>query len=142
MSEYAGLVSRSAAYLVDAVVVTVLTGTSAMVFVLVALFVGADAQDLAGLVVSSVVVFLPALLALYCAFFWMLAGRTPGMAVFGLRVVDRDGRPPRWLAAMVRGLLLAYLPVLALWLLVDRRHRGLHDKVARTSVVRALTRRG
>ncbi|GAA4941766.1 RDD family protein [Actinoplanes utahensis] len=137
MNPYAGLVSRSAAYLLDVLIVAVTTGAAAITFALTASVLGAEGRQLARVVLTSSVVFLPAIMAVYCALFWMLAGRTPGMAVFGLRVVDRFGRPPRWYAALVRGLLTAYLPVLALWLLVDRRHQGLHDKLARTSVLRS-----
>jgi uncharacterized RDD family membrane protein YckC len=35
---------------------------------------------------------------------------------------------------------LGYLPVVALWMLVDRRHQGVHDKLARTVVVRTDAR--
>jgi uncharacterized RDD family membrane protein YckC len=31
---------------------------------------------------------------------------------------------------------LAYFPIGALWCLVDRRHQAIHDKLARTAVVR------
>ncbi|GID43957.1 hypothetical protein Aca07nite_12320 [Actinoplanes capillaceus] len=138
MNEYAGLVSRFLAYTVDAVVVAVFTGGAALVFGVVAAIVGSGAWELARLVVSSYLVLLPAVLALYCAVFWMLAGRTPGMAFLGLRVVRADGRTPGWFASFLRGLMLAYFPIGALWLLVDRRRQALHDKVARTSVVRAM----
>jgi uncharacterized RDD family membrane protein YckC len=143
VSQYAGLVSRFAAYALDGLIVAVLTGAGAVTFALTASVLGAEGRQLARIVLTSYAVFLPTIMSLYCALFWVLAGRTPGMYVFGLRVVGRDGRSPHWLAGLVRGLLLAFLPVLALWLLVDRRRQGLHDKLARTSVVRTpLTPRG
>jgi uncharacterized RDD family membrane protein YckC len=58
------------------------------------------------------------------------------MALLGVRVVRVDGRPVGRLAALVRAVVLAYFPIGALWFLVDSRHQGLHDKLARTAVVR------
>ncbi|MFD1370770.1 RDD family protein [Actinoplanes sichuanensis] len=140
MNPYAGLVSRLAAYVLDALIVSVMAGVATLTFALVASVLGSEGRELAKIVLSTYVVFLPTLMALYCSGFWILAGRTPGQLVFGLRVVNRDGRSPRLVAGLVRGLLLAYLPILALWLLFDRRHQGLHDKLARTTVVRSSPR--
>jgi uncharacterized RDD family membrane protein YckC len=140
VNPYAGLVSRSAAYVLDGLIVAVVAGVTTLTFALVASVLGSEGRELARLVLSTYVVFLPTMMALYCSAFWILAGRTPGQVVFGLRVVNRDGRPPRLLAGVVRAVLLAYLPVVALWLLFDRRHQGLHDKLARTTVVRSSPR--
>lgn len=136
MSRYAGLVSRTLAYLIDTLAVAALAGAGVTALGMVASVVGAEAREAARWLLSSYLVFLPALLALYCALFWTLAGRTPGMAVLGVRVVRSDGGPVRWVAALVRALLLAYFPIGALWLIVDRRHQGLPDKIAMTAVIR------
>ncbi|GAA2909896.1 hypothetical protein Acy02nite_89380 [Actinoplanes cyaneus] len=136
MSGYAGLVSRSLAYLIDTLTVAVLAGAGVAVLGTVAAVAGAEVRGTAPWIVSSSLVLLPALLAVYCALFWTLAGRTPGMAVLGVRVVRADGHPVRWPAALVRALLLAYFPIGALWLIVDRRHQGLPDKIAMTAVIR------
>ncbi|MEU4691475.1 RDD family protein [Actinoplanes sp. NPDC023714] len=134
--DYAGLVSRTLAYGADAFIVALLTGGSATVFSMIASVVGPWARDLGDLVVSSYLIFLPSIMAVYCALFWLLAGRTPGMAVLGLRVVRVDGSRLHWLAALLRAVLLAYFPIGALWLIVDRKYQGLPDKVARTTVIR------
>jgi len=68
-------------------------------------------------------------------------GITPGMAVLGLRVVPTRPRRLSWPAAVLRALVLAYFPIGALWALVDRRHQAIHDKVARTTVVRTPSSR-
>jgi uncharacterized RDD family membrane protein YckC len=133
---YAGLVSRFLAYVLDALIVSMVTGAAAVALGLVASVVGYSARELARTILSTYAVFLPTVLAVYCALFWLLAGRTPGMAVLGLRVVATDGRPVRWLASLVRAVVLAYFPIGAVWLLVNRRHQAVHDKIARTSVVR------
>jgi uncharacterized RDD family membrane protein YckC len=137
---YAGSVSRSIAYVLDALIVASLSIGAVTAVTLVAAVAGAQARDLAHAVVSVSVVLLPSLMALYMAVFWTLAGRTPAMALLGLRVVRSDGRPVGWFSALVRAVVLAYFPIGALWLLVDRRHQGIHDKLARTAVVRAPSR--
>lgn len=68
-----------------------------------------------------------------------VAGRTPAMAVLGLRVVSRDGRPLPTRRALARTLVLPFSALLFglgfLGLLLDRERRGLHDLVAGSTVV-------
>jgi uncharacterized RDD family membrane protein YckC len=77
----------------------------------------------------------------YFVLFWTLAGETPGMRLMALRVIDRAGDPPGLGQALVRlvGMILAAIPFFAgyLLILVDERRRGLHDMLARTTVVYA-----
>ena len=132
---YAGLVSRAIAYLIDILIIAVVFSVGAVVIGLITSVVSARAYELVRAVASAYLLVLPAVLALYCALFWSLAGRTPGMALVGVRVVTVGGRPVSWPAALIRAVLLAYLPVLALWAVLDRRHQGLHDKICRTAVI-------
>jgi uncharacterized RDD family membrane protein YckC len=138
-AEYAGPVSRTIAYAIDAVMVAVLFTAAATVAGLIASVIGARAHDLARAAASAYLLVLPAMLAFYSMLFWSLAGRTPGMALLGLRVVTTGSRSLSWLSAFVRAIVLAYFPIGALWALVDRRHQAVHDKLARTVVVRAPT---
>jgi uncharacterized RDD family membrane protein YckC len=135
---YAGIVSRTVAYLVDAMIVAVVAIGGLLVAVLIGTVIGAQGRDFARAVVPICLIGLPAVLAVYNWVFWALAGRTPGMALLGIRVVAASGRPMSWLALLVRAIVLAYFPVGALWALVDRRNQGLHDKLARTTVVRMI----
>lgn len=135
--EYAGPVSRAVAYLIDAFVVAVLGTGAAAVIAMITSVLGARLHDVALAAAAACLAVLPALLATYCAVFWALAGRTPGMAVLGLRVVATRSRRLSWPAALLRALVLAYFPIGAVWALVDRRRQAVHDKVARTAVVRA-----
>ena len=72
--------------------------------------------------------------------FWRYCGATPGKLAVGVKVVDaRTGRPPsthrlvlRFLAYLVSALPL-YLGFL--WIALDRRKQGWHDKIAGTVVV-------
>jgi uncharacterized RDD family membrane protein YckC len=134
--EYAGPVSRALAYLLDVLtVVLAFTGLAAAAFMVTSVL-GAEAHRLILALASAYLVVLPALLAVYCALFWALAGRTPGMALLGLRVVATRSRALTWPAVLARALVLAYFPIGAGWALVDRRHQAVHDKIARTAVIR------
>jgi uncharacterized RDD family membrane protein YckC len=75
----------------------------------------------------------------YFALFWSVAGQTPGMRLMRLRVIDGNGEPPHLARALVRvvGLALAIIPFGAGFLpvLFDSRRRGIHDLLARTTVI-------
>ena len=74
----------------------------------------------------------------YYVGFWLLAGQTPGKAFLGVAVVRADGGRMRAGAAIVRWLgywLSGVLFLGYLWILVDNRRQGWHDKLARTLVV-------
>ena len=133
---FAGVVSRFIAYVMDALVVSVASAGTAAGMSLIATVVGSDASDLTRALTAAYLVALPAVFALYCAVFWGLTGRTPGMAMVGVKVVGRTGGRVRWASALARAILLAYFPIGSLWLLVDRRHRAIHDLIARTLVIR------
>jgi uncharacterized RDD family membrane protein YckC len=132
----AGVVSRGAAYVVDASVLAGIVIVSIAVAQLIGAVTGLRARDLARLAGPLAVTALPLLFVLYLTVFWGLAGRTPGMALFALRVVATDGRPLSWSAAALRAVTLTVFPVGFLWSVVDRRHQAVHDKLARTLVVR------
>jgi uncharacterized RDD family membrane protein YckC len=137
--QHAGPVSRAIAYLLDALIVALLFTGAVIVTGLVASVIGAQAHDLVRAAVSAYLLVLPAMLACYSSLFWALAGRTPGMALLGLRVLAAGGQPVSWLPALVRAITLAYFPAGAAWALVDRRRQALHDKLARTEVVRTTS---
>lgn len=138
---YAGAVTRCAAYVVDLTVLTAaMAGGSSAVAFLVTVVTGwrlglEGDRDLAGLGFAA------AWLA-YFAGSWALAGRTPGMALLGLRVTRSDGSAPVGpVAAVARA---ATLPLsVALFglgfagILLGRRRRALHDVLAGTAVVYA-----
>jgi uncharacterized RDD family membrane protein YckC len=75
----------------------------------------------------------------YYAYPWAVSGRTPGMALIGIRVVTADGDPagPRQAALRSFALPLTFLTlgIGFLPILVGRHRRALHDLVAGTAVV-------
>ena len=76
---------------------------------------------------------------LYFAYQWTLSGKTIGMAVLGIRVVQTDGSPIGARQAVIRTLTLP-LSIIALGLgflgiLTNRRRYAWHDRFAKTAVV-------
>ena len=76
-------------------------------------------------------------LVFFAAEIWLLTGLTGftlGKRLLGIRVARLDGQPVGLVSSLIRTvLLLLVVPPLAL----DRDLRGLHDKAARTIVIRA-----
>jgi len=129
-------VSRGLAFAIDFGIVFLMTVVSgfAVQAVLSVLIRGVDTSKLSALWVIGI----PWLFAIYSAVFWVLVGRTPGKAALGLRVVRMDDRALGWGTSIVRAVGYAVSSILMLgfmWIAVDRRHQGFHDKMARTFVV-------
>ena len=118
--QYAGPATRLAAYAVDVAVSTVLLGV---------------------LTVGAIVAFdlvTGARLFLYYFVSWATVGKTPGMALLGLRVTRRDGEAVRTGQAAVRTLAfpLSFIGGLGfVGIVIGREHRALHDVVAGTTVL-------
>ena len=137
-SHYAGAVSRFAAYAIDIVVVTAafslgLAGISYAVQIVTGHQIHWNQSNAVVAVIFVVWQFV------YFAYSWAVSGRTPGMALLGVRVVRADGTTLDPLHAILRALVfplnfvLFGLPFLII--LVQREHRGLADFIARTAVI-------
>jgi uncharacterized RDD family membrane protein YckC len=136
---YAGIVSRGIAFSVDAVIALVVATGGYQVAVAVLATIGVttmwrgDGATALGYVLAVPVVFF-----FYCAGFWTLLGRTPGMMLLGVRVVTAGGTPPGARRSVIRALgywVSAILLLGFVWIAVDRRSQGFHDKLAGTFVV-------
>jgi uncharacterized RDD family membrane protein YckC len=137
---YAGLVTRTVAFVIDAAVVNIgaFIGGASVTLALSIFGVSLDelptavaaAVGAAGWVVLSVAYFVGS---------WMLTGQTLGMRFMTIRVVRLDGKAVRLGQALRRlvGMVIAAIPLFAgyLLILVDDRRRGLHDRIAGTIVV-------
>ncbi len=147
--EYAPHGDRFLAYLVDCVIVIAIAAVLLIVIGVVflewatAASGGATVEISAGALFATFVLLLVVLLLilLYFPFFWARGGQTPGMWLFGLRVVrDRDGGRIGWGTALLRTLgMYAASAVFYLgfiWILIDKRRRGFHDLIAGTVVVK------
>jgi len=135
--DYAGPVSRAAAFALDGILVAGFTIGIAVGAELFAWITGTDLRELAGAAMPALLAATPVLLVSYYAVFSGLTGRTPGMALLGVRLTTTGGRRVSWPAAVVRAVILGYFPLGWLWCVVDGRHQAVHDKLTRTVVVRA-----
>ena len=135
---YAGAVSRFVGYSIDLVV-------STAVFVLALAAISWGVRVVTGHDVSFhrsnivVAVIFVAWQFLYFGYCWAVSGRTPGMAVLGIRVVRADGTvlPPK--QAVLRSLVFPLSFLLFglgfIGILVQHEHRALHDLIAGSAVV-------
>ena len=81
------------------------------------------------------------LMIAYFVFFTAYGGQTPGKMVFGLKVIRTDGTELGFGRAVLReivGKLVSWLLLMIGYLMVafDSRKQGLHDKIAKTYVIR------
>lgn len=151
---YAGFVTRSIAFIIDLTLVVLTQVTFMLMVKLVLDFFGLDGLAQAifepnaaantplqiGLfrwvlaVIGSSMLF-----NVYVVTFWLLTDRTIGQAALGLRVVRSNGQPLK-LGSAIRRVIGYYLSFFALfigflWILLDDRRQGWHDKLADTIVI-------
>ena len=138
------------AYIVDVLIVAaVVTVVTLLLAVPLAAMIGTGPPGtLSAGEVSFVVLIIIAVLVVslgYFPWFWARSGSTPGMRMNGLRVVrDTDGGPVSGGQALLRlvGFWVSgavfYLGFI--WIFIDQRHRGWHDLIAGTVVVKGPDR--
>lgn len=77
--------------------------------------------------------------AFYYTWFHGTTGQTLGKKMFGIRVLKEDGSPAGLGTAFLRwvGYLIAGIPFFLgfLWVIIDRKRQGWHDKIAGTIVI-------
>ena len=148
----AGFISRAIALMLDIVFVSVGALVFAALVSLILNFFGLSTQQstldtstrtvlivLQSIILAvsglAVVLFIPG----YFVVFWVLVGATPGKQIMGLRVVRTGGQQIGWLRAIVRyiGYFISFIVLFLgfLWVLVDGRRQGWHDKMVDTLVV-------
>ncbi len=139
---FGGFGERLVAYIVDIVI----TGFVIIVIAILGGLVvaGGAATNNGVLAGTGLVVLVLALLIIplaYFPYFWARDGQTPGMRMFGLKVVrDADGGPISGGQAVLR--LIGYWVSGAvfyigyIWIFIDKRRRGWHDLIAGTVVVK------
>ncbi|MFC6157238.1 RDD family protein [Kribbella jiaozuonensis] len=131
----AGLITRSVAGVIDAVVVVVVVlagyvGVNGLMFLLDPRgFQFSEASPVPGVATASLVA------VVYLCVAWSMTGRTYGCHVMGLRVVGRRGERVRPLVALLRAVFYVVFPLGLLLCAGGRRHASVQDLVLRTSVI-------
>jgi uncharacterized RDD family membrane protein YckC len=140
--DYTGLVTRSLAFGIDALIIDVVAaGVAAIVLLALNLLQVPSKIDTALAAIGAVALIVWA--AAYFVTFWSTTGQTPGARVMRFRVLapgaERGRISPRRAIVRLIGMTLAAIPLLAgYWMvLFNDRRRGLHDYIAGTVVIDA-----
>ena len=137
---YAGSVSRFLGYAIDLAVSSGLFSLALATISYVVKIVSGDQISWSRDNIVVAIVFV-AWEFFYFGYSWAMSGRTFGMAVLGIKVVQADGQIIRPRQGAVRALAFPLSFLLFglgfLGILVGREHRALHDVIAGTAVVYA-----
>lgn len=134
----AGALTRGLAFALDVLIVNLVFSGLAAIVALIGSFFSGDAGNVSGLALAlggSAWLFLE---AFYLVGFWSLAGQTPGMRFFGIKLgIDGRGLPLRRSLRRLFGLALAAIPfgLGFLGILLDERRRGWQDRLAGVDVL-------
>mgnify|MGYP001232368856 CR=1 FL=1 len=138
--DLAGVGQRLASYLMDGVVLSV-------IYIALMFLFGVQIEEVAiaggyfSTTFSAAYVLMAAIAIGYYTYFFG-KGQTPGMKLVEIKLIRTDGVHPvgykkgffRWVGMEISGmvLLLGYI-----WILIDKKNQGWHDKIAGTYVVKA-----
>jgi len=152
---YAGFASRTAAFVIDVLLVSAIILFSTWVvkssmdmlqvkpFLLRLAARSPLIQTVVNFVFGPVFSGLVSLvfIIVYYLFFWMAAGQTPGKYLIGIKIVAMDGSKLKLRHVVLRyaGYYLSGLALGSgfLWILVDDQRRAWHDRIANTCVIYA-----
>jgi uncharacterized RDD family membrane protein YckC len=131
----AGLVTRAAAACIDVGVVVIALIVAYTGFVVVVFLVPPGGFEMPVPPLWLDLVAGPGVMILYLAVSWRSDGRTYGCHVLGVRVVDRQGRDPNIVTALLRAAFNVAFPLGFAWVVVSRQNRSIQDVALRTSVI-------
>jgi uncharacterized RDD family membrane protein YckC len=140
----AGFISRLEAFVIDVIVVTLVSLGAVRLFELIYNFFRFNRiwPDLINLPYAPVISFF--VMVVYFIYFWALIGATPGKLLIGLQIVRRDGSDLSLGRSFVRlfGYWVSAIPLFLgfIWILFNQGHQGWHDKMADTHVIYTHTR--
>jgi uncharacterized RDD family membrane protein YckC len=152
LGQYAGFFTRMLAFLLDVAILVISTSVITVTITAVLGVFGVDLQQCATVPTTvsfpvilcsvagiALIVINASIVPLYFIIFWSLSGQTLGDAVMGVRVVRLNGKRMSLWTAIVRYIgyiiSLAALGLGFLWILIDDRRQGWHDKLAGTCVI-------
>jgi uncharacterized RDD family membrane protein YckC len=137
-TERAGALTRGLAFGLDLLIVNLAFSGLAAIAALIGSFFSGSGDGLSGFALALGSAAWIGLASFYFLVFWSLAGQTPAMRFFGIRlgVAGRGLRPGRSLRRLI-GLFLAAIPfgLGFLGILFDERRRGWQDRLAGVDVL-------
>ncbi len=142
---YAGAVSRLVAFGCDQAIATICfsIATASLTFLVVLITPDNYKLQIPPGLLSVIYVFW---LFLYYSYPWSTSGKTPGMAILGLRVVQRDGSLTNFKCGLTRTLTfpLGFLTfgIGFIGIITSREHLAIYDRIAKTAVVYDWDARG
>ena len=131
----AGMVTRTIAAAVDAVAVLLVVIVGLLSVNAISFLLDPRGYQVVGNSQAVLVEVALGTAILYLAGSWTVVGRTYGCWLMGLRIVDRRGRSPRLVMALLRAALYVFFPVGLLWCGVGRSRKSVQDLLLGTSVV-------
>jgi uncharacterized RDD family membrane protein YckC len=137
-TERAGAATRGLALGLDALIVNLVFSGLAALAGLIASAIWGPGDGLPPVVIALGSFAWAGLAALYAVGFWSLAGQTPGMRFFGIRLaVEGEGLPLGSSLRRLAGSVLAVIPfgLGFLGILTDERRRGWQDRLGRADVL-------
>lgn len=137
-TDRAGAMTRGLALGLDALIVNLAFSGLAAIVALIGSFFSGNGNGVSGFALALGTSAWLALGGLYMVTFWSLAGQTPGMRFFGVRLgVEGRGLPLRSSLKRAVGLALAWIPfgLGFLGVLFDERRRGWQDRLAGVDVL-------
>jgi uncharacterized RDD family membrane protein YckC len=137
-TERAGALTRGLAFGLDLLIVNLAFSGLAAIAALIGSFFSGTGNGLSAAALALGSAAWVGLAALYLVAFWSLAGQTPGMRFFGIRLATEGyGLPPRRSLRRLVGLFLAAIPFCIgfLGILFDERRRGWQDRLAGVDVL-------
>jgi uncharacterized RDD family membrane protein YckC len=137
-TEDAGALTRALAFALDGLIVNLAFSGIAAIAALIASAFSGNENGLSGLTLAVGSVAWLALGSSYLVAFWSLAGQTPGMRFFGIRIgVEGQRLPLRRSLRRLVGLTLSFLTfgIGFLGILLDQRRRGWQDRLAGVDVL-------
>jgi uncharacterized RDD family membrane protein YckC len=128
--DLAGVGSRLISYVIDVIILSVIG------------WILNYASMSVGGTVGNIIIFLSGLVSLAYFTYFFGNGQTLGMKAMNIKLIGTDGTYPvgygkgflRWIGMIISGvvILLGYI-----WILIDKKRQGWHDKIAGTYVVKA-----
>ncbi|HII06221.1 MAG TPA: RDD family protein [Methanotrichaceae archaeon] len=138
--DLAGAGSRLVSYLIDVIILTVVYFALSIIFGLPVEEELMNTEDFTTAFYALYIVVAVITIGYYTYFFGK--GQTPGMKLVSIKLIRANGVSPvgygkgllRWIGMEISGfvLFLGYI-----WILIDKKNQGWHDKIAGTYVVKA-----